>query len=277
MKAIVSAAHQQLGWKGILTPLFVMWLFLSTMSVSATTTITLDLDSLPSAQGWTYESSGPLEANVYAVNGTKLLQNTMGTGATYADYAIPGIVNPNPPFTITVRARVLTSEVTRVASATAFTVWAYTGTEAFGIGLNTTTIHAPFQSGMLHAIDATRFHDYRIEAIPGVSVSIFVDNVLLISQAPPLNAAPNVLALGDSGSDENGRAEITSYTFIQGASGLGGTVTGVNARRVNCQNLSTGQTIVIRQRGNPSWNCEVKGLVVHPGDIIQQTVKGPAN
>ena len=33
-------------------------------------TVTLDFNSLPSHQGWTYEPSGPLEASIFSVDGT---------------------------------------------------------------------------------------------------------------------------------------------------------------------------------------------------------------
>jgi hypothetical protein len=57
---------------------------------------------------------------------------------------------------------------------------------------------------------------------------------------------------------------------------VGGAITGVNPRLVVCKNLTTRQTIII-QDGSRSWNCEAAGLVVHPGDRIQQTVTGPAD
>src|SRR5262249_26008464 len=68
------------------------------------TTLTLNFNSLPSAQGWTYESgyppNSPSETAVFAVDGTKLTQNTMGKGSSYADYAIHNGVDPKLPFTI---------------------------------------------------------------------------------------------------------------------------------------------------------------------------------
>lgn len=57
---------------------------------------------------------------------------------------------------------------------------------------------------------------------------------------------------------------------------VGGSVTGVNPRRVICRNLTTGQTITI-QLNSASWDCETAGLGVNAGDRIQQTVTGRAD
>lgn len=183
-------------------------------------TITLNFNSLPSAQGWRYAAGygagTPAETNAFSVDGTKLLQNTMGAGNNYAGYVLTNLIATNAPFTISVRARVLQSEVTQPgAPATAFIVYAGTGTESFGFGLNITTIDAPYGSATFHSIDATQFHDYRIEAEPGVRVRIFADDVLLIDRAPPRNSAPNVLGFGNASSFENGRAEVTRFVFSQ--------------------------------------------------------------
>src|SRR5689334_2347284 len=96
------------------------------------TTLTLNFNSLPSAQGWTYESgygaTSPPE-KVYSVDGTKLTQNTMGIGSNFGNYVIYNGVDPTKPFTIDVRARVTESEETQPgAPATAFDVVALTGT-----------------------------------------------------------------------------------------------------------------------------------------------------
>ena len=45
---------------------------------------------------------------------------------------------------------------------------------------------------------------------------------------------------------------------------------------VVCKNLTTGQRVVIRGVAT-SWDCEAAGLVVHPGNLIQQTVTGTAD
>jgi hypothetical protein len=247
----------------------------------ATTTIILDFQSLPSAQGWTYMSSGPLEANAFSVDGSKLIQNTMGTGSTFADYHIASIVNPTLPFTIAVRVRVLQSEQTQPgAPATAVTIGAFTGTEVFGFGLNTGNINVAGTT-MLFPFDTTQFHDYRIEAVPGVKMDLFVDNVLLTSIPPVLNNAPNDLLFGNGSSFENGSAEITNFTFIQGVPAVGGLITGAYPQKgtVTCRNLTTRKTVRIPLKPATAWDCEAAGLAVNPGDKmrIQLQETGTAN
>jgi hypothetical protein len=177
--------------------------------------LTLDFGSLPSAQGWTYRTDGPSESDAYSVDGTKLILHTLGTGAFNTGYQIAGIVDPSRPFTISMRARVLQTEVLNTDfPVSTLAVLASTGTEVFGIGLNTTLIHAPLFSDQIYPIDATQFHDYRIEAMPGADARIFVDDVLFATGAPLSFPNPNVLTLANS-SSEKGYAEITAFSFLQ--------------------------------------------------------------
>jgi hypothetical protein len=55
--------------------------------------------------------------------------------------------------------------------------------------------------------------------------------------------------------------------------GVGGSVRGINPTRVTCQNVTTAQTVVIRD-DRRSWDCEAAGLLVQPGHVIRQTVVG---
>jgi hypothetical protein len=187
---------------------------------SVPSTIALDFNSLPSAQGWTYIAghppNAPKELDVYSVDGTKLTQNTMGKGENYAAYEKHNVIDPTRPFTIEVTARVLESEPTPGGgSPSAFMVFGRTGTEDFGFGMNTTTIQAPFIGGLDYPIDGTVFHDYRIEAVPGRNVSIYVDNSLLVSARPPSLSHVNAISLGDNSGWENGHVDITSFKFTQ--------------------------------------------------------------
>ena len=57
---------------------------------------------------------------------------------------------------------------------------------------------------------------------------------------------------------------------------VGSSVSAVSPTRVTCRNVTTREKVVIRN-GARFWDCEAAGLVVNPQDIIQQTVKGPAD
>jgi hypothetical protein len=79
-------------------------------------------------------------------------------------------------------------------------------------------------------------------------------------------------------------AEVDNQNFFPaavddvriGPSPVGGSVTGVSPRKVVCLNVTTGQFVIIRDRAK-AWDCAAAGLVVNPGDIILQTVKGKAD
>ncbi len=190
---------------------------------SHATTITLDFGSLPSAQGWTYASNpdyypdpAPIEASVFSVDGTKLIQNTIGTGISYAGYVRPNPLNPLLPFSISVRARVLQSEeVYPGAPATSFLAYATTGSEFFAFGLNMDTISGPSHLDIYHPIDATIFHTYRLEAVPGVSAVLYVDDVLFGTATPSPDNEPSILGIGNASSFEKGHVEVTMFQVTQ--------------------------------------------------------------
>ena len=193
-------------------------LLLLVSTASFSTTVSLDLTSLPSAQGWTFQTSGPTEPEIYSVDsaGSTLIGNSLGTGDNRTGYQITDIINPQRPFTISFRANVPQTEVLDdFFKASALIVFASTGTEFYGIGLNSTLIQAPFFSGQIYPIDGTQFHDYRLEAVPGVGAQVFVDNVFLTSSAPQFIPIPNAFGFGNLTSSEKGYVQITGLSFSQ--------------------------------------------------------------
>jgi hypothetical protein len=65
---------------------------------------TVDFISLPSAQGWTYFSSGAAESDVFSLTEGVLSMNATLTNAAY--YTMGNIVDPLLPFDLTATARV---------------------------------------------------------------------------------------------------------------------------------------------------------------------------
>ena len=123
-------------------------------------TISLKFDSLPSAQGWTYSTSGPAESSfgvgqttpIFSVDGTTLHQNTIGTGlgpgGTAFEYYIRfGAVDPTKPFVIQFRARVTQSEK---LDSNGFAVAAWTGAEGYPFFLDTSSIDSPSGNTIAH-------------------------------------------------------------------------------------------------------------------------------
>lgn len=76
-----------------------------------------------------------------------------------------------------------------------------------------------------------------------------------------------------------GRAPIAFGDFIGPLTdNVGGSVRGVIAEEVTCVNSNTGQDVIIqlKEEDDNSWDCEDAGLIVEPGEIINQSVTGSA-
>ena len=196
-------------------------LALGTLLLTATTFVlganfTLKFDSLPSAQGWAYRTDGPSESDSYSVDGTTLFVHTIGLGPFNTGYEIFDIVDPSKPFSISMRARILRTQLLDPSmQAAALVSYASTGEEVFGFGLDLTKIQAPLFTGVIHEIEHdTEFHDYRLEAMPGGDARFFVDNTLFASGTPLSVPNRNVLRLLN-GSSEKVLAEITAFSFLQ--------------------------------------------------------------
>lgn len=68
---------------------------------------------------------------------------------------------------------------------------------------------------------------------------------------------------------------IDNFKLTSSSVEIGGTVKGVQTKRVDCKNVRTGQIVTIKDKAQ-SWNCEAAGLIVNTGDSIVQTVRGNA-
>ena len=83
------------------------------------------------------------------------------------------------------------------------------------------------------------------------------------------------LAMGAGFYGAGGQAIASELGAAATGEAVGGSVLGIDPRRVVCHNLTTGESVVIRD-GAKSWNCEDAGLAVRPGDHLRQTVDGLA-
>lgn len=175
--------------------------------------ITLDLSSLPSAQGWTYISDGAPEMSIFSVSNGVLTQNTIAGPFSVEGYRRFDEIDPSLPFTISVRARVL-GDSGIPPNPYGFNFLAWTGTEEFSIGLSTDLIGIG-NTGALLPFDNTQFHDYRLEVVPEAGFEFFVDSVLVATGAGLALAVPNGLYLGDGTRGRGAYAEVMSYTFSQ--------------------------------------------------------------
>jgi len=207
----------------LLLLIFLVSMLLSTGQVSAATA-TLAFNSLPSAQGWTYLAYGGVaETTVFSVDGTTLHQNTIGLGNRGSEYRLSGcVLNPALPFTLDIRARVLTEVVVgNPNDLYGFGFHVDIGGERYGIGLSTGAIYPPHADEVLLSIDNTQFHNFRVEGVPGLGYSVFVDNVLIVSnRTPDTVGTSDHIAFGDVTGDTAAEAEITRFVFTQGPGSL---------------------------------------------------------
>lgn len=177
-------------------------------------TISLQFDSLPSAQGWTYDSDGAPETSIFSVSGGVLVQNTVPYPWSFEVYEAMGAVNPLLPFSISVRARVLQDSGTPGNDA-GFCFTAHTGTDMFLIGLSTNRIEDALNNDLSTTIDNTTFHDYLLNGVSGVGYEFFVDGVLVGTGPPRPDPRPARVALGDCTRGRGAYAKITRYVFTQ--------------------------------------------------------------
>jgi len=182
-------------------------------------TITLQFDSLPSAQGWTYFQGGSIpETSVFSVTGTSLIQNTIGTGFAIGispNYAMFNVVEGAQPFVLKVRARVIATEGTDTGGFF-FDVRTATPNQEYAMLFTTSSVSDPLGNSV--AIDTTVFHDYVLMATPGSNYNLYIDGTLSLSG--PFSAtggALNAIQLGDGNSlYANAQAEVTQFVFTTG-------------------------------------------------------------
>lgn len=184
-----------------------MFLFVWLAAVPAGA-VTLGFSSLPSAQGWVYQSGqGLVETAVASVDGTTLTLDTMGTGIASAGCFQSGII-PLTPFSVELRARVQQDEGPGgIPKGFGFT--AFTGTEAFGIVLDSNSISV--LGGPDTAFNGSVFNTFRMDVTPSVGYELFVNNALFATGLGVANSAGNSFIFGDG----NGVDVANATTEIQ--------------------------------------------------------------
>jgi hypothetical protein len=127
------------------------------------------------------------------------------------------------------------------------------------------------------SIDGTTITiEFALQAPPPGTACVTViqawTSVVPLGHLPTGNYEVTVTAkTGDGPVFELGRSMLN----IPEKYGVGGAATGIDPRKVVCENLTTGKRKVIKDRAE-SWNCEAMGLKVKPGHRIRQTVIGIA-
>ena len=196
-------------------------------SARASSSFSLQFNSLPSAQGWTYfQGDGIPETSVYSVTGTSLIQDTIGIGEHGPNYAMFGVVDGTQPFQLTVRARILAYEGT-APFGFHFEVRTASPNQDYAIGLSPSRVADANGNGV--AIDTTTFHTYVLSATPGGPYTLDIDGHFALGGTFNTNGgALNAVQFGDGANlgPTNAQAEVTELEFSQGAAAPA--VTGVS-------------------------------------------------
>ena len=198
--------------------------------------ITLDMGSLPSAQGWRYVAKGihadiP-EADVYATDGSVLRMDTMGLGTVNAStpmsalqYYRDDVVSTSGRTVLEWTSRTLAWEGNLLGYYTGFTVYLRINKMDAYAGFISNRIMIPDGNGVrLLSIDVTKFHTYRIEIADSASPTydFYIDGILWASPARRRVATEaNGISFGDATLRLNTQSEITHLKLTQATHDIG--------------------------------------------------------
>ena len=179
----------------------------------------LNFDSLPSDQGWTYIGSPLLEDDAFSADGTRLVQTTVGSGVdSYARYLQEDIVSPNIRMTLSVTARVLEYENLRdedsqEISGFGFIFFISDGPFVHRLKLSDRTLGV---GNKTYSLDTTVFRDYVLELYPGGRFDLWVDGELFATGVGSESVHGNKFFFGDATYYENTNWEIKAMSFSVG-------------------------------------------------------------
>jgi len=174
-------------------------------------TFTLDFNSLPSNQGWTYRGSPLAEADTFGVDGSSLVQTTVGSGNSTASYRIDNIINSSEPISLSFTARVLSYEMLTGGNiGWAFYIQIVDVTSILRLGLTDSSVVI---QGEIFDLNTTIFHDYVFEYLPNGNYEFFIDGQLRKTGNVAGITGGNWISFGDRSSNENTDVEVTAFSF----------------------------------------------------------------
>jgi hypothetical protein len=194
-------------------------------------TITLNFNSLPSAQGWTYgDVNSVSEGSIFSIVNNALHQDTIGQGGGEgAGYSLSNVV-ANAPFTIAATMRATSQEyfygdiwsnaaVSFGAEVSGLEYYVFIGPGAIIVsspgGLNGTVVASSI-------IDPTQYHNYLLKADPtnGSFVLLVDGNQIFNGPADSVSPSSNYLFLGDGTSRANAIGDYSAFTYTTSATPL---------------------------------------------------------
>ena len=71
--------------------------------------------------------------------------------------------------------------------------------------------------GQFYSLNATSYHDYRLEMRPGGEFDLYIDGSFFVTGVGAASRTGNTVFFGDSTGHENTDAEITAFSFEVGS------------------------------------------------------------
>jgi hypothetical protein len=188
--------------------------------------VTLSFTSLPSAQGFDYQTSGQLtEAQAFSLSGNLLEQNSIGPGwNSLAFYVDAGVVSESP-FALNWTAELIEEEDSMANNFAGFAVSVTTPTQYYLLGLGAGGIDLRngydediISTATLSAsgVSVFSFHDYTLLGNPGAAEwSFFIDGTQWATGSSMPVSEPSRLAFGDLTAGPNAIGDTSAFSFDQ--------------------------------------------------------------
>lgn len=238
-------------------------LLVATAGLAAT--VNLQFDSSPTEQGWMFRGI----PTATSTDGSRLTINTIGLGDVMSWFFIQDIVEPDLPFTLSMRARLRPS----ITDQNKLFFQVRQGHETWGGTLYENQISIISEKNIPIPLDGTVFHDFVIIGKPGVKSDFYVDGKLVQSTKPAKGNNPATsLSFGDGdavrGQNVNCYVEITHFSFSQVSTSIA--VNEFVTRFYNeCLNREPDQT------GLDGWTNALKNGWVTGADLAKGFILSP--
>ncbi len=173
--------------------------------------------SLPSAQGWTYDTNVFDEDDIFSIDGGVLVMDTLGSGLGgdlhFAQYLMPVSSENVYSAVLQIRARVTDYEFQTPQDTRGFMFGGHAPGWGpwYQYGLQPDAVYV--DSSRLQDLDTTQWHEYTVIAeglYPGSQSTLLVDGEeVVVMTGDTGSVISSAFAFGDMGWNDNARVEIS--------------------------------------------------------------------
>jgi hypothetical protein len=197
-------------------------LAMSSTNAFSSLDITLDMNSLPSAQGWTYgnDYTDAPESSIFSVSGGMLHQNAIWNGAAVGYY----ITGPNigdSSFVLTMQAQVNAVAGTGFIQGAGVAIGnaSYNQQIVLGLGAGDLSVFNR-QNGQynIYSYNTSQINTYTITYNSDTNIYNVAANGTLIDTGSAFfgTSTPNTITIGDMTNGTFANADYASFSFVQG-------------------------------------------------------------